>query len=172
MDSSPGMHRFVWDLRVEGPGGRGGPTALPAEYQARLTIGEWSQTRSFELLMDPRVEADGVTVDDLRAQFDFNIRVSELSAAADDLLGRVEDALGSGSFTGGNLEELEAVRALIVDAGGSYPQPMLLNQIRYLSGMTSRADQRPGDFAYARFDELSSQLAGLEARVSRVLGGE
>jgi len=122
--------------------------------------------------MDPRVQADGVTMDDLRAQFDFNIRVAELSGAADELLARVDDALGSGRFTGGEQEELEAVRALMVDAGGSYPQPMLLNQIRYLGGMTSRADQRPGDFAYLRFDELSSQLADLEARVSRVLGGE
>ena len=172
LEGSSGMHRFLWDLRVETPGGGGGPMALPGDYQVRLTIDDWSETRSFRVLMDPRVEADGVTIEDLRAQFDFNLRVAELSAAAADLAARVEDAIGSGAYGGRALEELTEVRGLMEDAGGSYPQPMLLNQIRYLRGMTSRADQRPGNFAYIRFDELSEQLAGLQARVDRVLGGE
>ena len=172
LDSSPGMHRFVWDLRVEAPDGRGGPTALPGDYQVRLTIGDWSQTRSFKLLMDPRVEADGVTMDDLRAQFAFNLDVAVLSEAANALAERVDGAIGSGSYSGQALAELNAVRALMVDDGGSYPQPMFLNQIRYLQGMTSRADQRPGNFAYTRFDELGAQLADLQARVNRVMGGE
>jgi hypothetical protein len=146
--------------------------ALPGDYQARLTIGDWVQTRSFKLLMDPRVEADGVTIDDLRAQLDFNLKVAELSGAANELASRVEDAIGSGSFTGRALEQLREVQALMVDAGGSYPQPMFLNQIRYLQGMTSRADQRPGKFAYSRFDELSSQLAQLTARVDEITGGD
>ena len=59
----------------------------------------------------------------------------------------------------------------MVDAGGSYPQPMFLNQLRYLQGMTSRADQRPGNFAYTRFDELSGQLAELKAKVDGITGG-
>jgi photosystem II stability/assembly factor-like uncharacterized protein len=172
LDGSPGMHRFVWDLRVGAPGGRLGPMAVPGDYQVRLTIGDWSETRSFKVLMDPRVEADGVTIEDLRAQFDFNLRVAEVAEAADLLASRVEEAIGSGEHTGRALEELTAVQALMEDAGGSYPQPMLLNQIRYLQGMTGRADQRPGNFAYIRFDELSDQLAGLEARVDQVLGGE
>lgn len=172
LDSTPGMHRLVWDLTVETPAGRGGPMALPGEYQARLTIGAWSQTRSFKVLMDPRVEADGVTMDNLRAQFDFNLQVAELSNAADALAERVENAIGSGSYSGQALEELNAVRSLMIDAGGSYPQPMLLNQIRYLGGMTGRADQRPGNYAYTRFDELSAQLADLQARVDSVMGGE
>jgi len=172
LDNSPGMHRFVWDLRVGGADGRGGPMALPGTYQARLTIGDWSQTRSFRVLMDPRVEADGVTLDDLRAQFDFNIKAGELSAAANALAERVGGAIGSGDYSGQALRELEAVQALMVDAGGSYPQPMFLNQVRYLQGMTGRADQRPGNFAYIRYDELTAQLATLEARVNRAMGGE
>ncbi len=171
LDKSPGMHRVVWDLRVEGAGGRGGPMALPGEYQVRLTVDGWSQTRSFKLLMDPRVEADGVTLDDLRAQFDFNLRVAELFQAANTLAERVARAIESGDFSGRQLDELEDIQALLVDAGGSYPQPMLLNQIQYLQGMTGRADQRPGNFAYSRFDELTAQLSELESGVSRVMGG-
>ncbi len=170
--ASPGMHRFVWDLRVEGPEGRSGPMALPGRYQAHLSIGDWSETRSFRLEMDPRVVDDGVTMADLEAQFEFNMRVAELSDEANALAGEVDDAIGSGEYSGRTLEELKTLQSLMRDAGGSYPQPMLLNQIRYLGGMTGRADQRPGNFAYTRYDELAAELADLQARFRRVTGGE
>ena len=169
--ATPGMHRFLWDMRVAGADGRGGPMALPGEYQLRLTIGNSSETRSFTLLMDPRVVADGVTSADLQAQFDHNMKVGALSQEANTFASAVDDAIGSGSYSGRTLQELEAIQALLVDAGGSYPQPMYLNQLRYLSGMTSRADQRPGNFAYSRFDELTQQLVDLKARFTRVTGG-
>jgi len=61
-----GMHRFVWDFRYEGPRGEGtertegrGPMVPPGTYQARLTVGDWSETRSFEAKMDPRVVTAG-----------------------------------------------------------------------------------------------------------------
>ena len=171
-DASPGMHRFLWDLRVEAPGGRGGPMALPGEYQVRITMDGWSDTGSFQLLMDPRVAADGVTMADLRAQFDFNMRVAELSAEANEFAEAVSDAVGSGSYSGQAQSQLEEIQSLLVDAGGSYPQPMLLNQIRYLQGMTGRADQRPGNFAYTRHEELQQQLAELRVRFAQVTGGD
>jgi len=40
---------------------------VPGEYTVRLTTGSWSETRSFRVLMDPRVEEDGVTLADLEA---------------------------------------------------------------------------------------------------------
>jgi hypothetical protein len=60
----------------------------------------------------------------------------------------------------------------MVDAEGSYPQPMFLNQVRYLAGMTGRADQRPGNFAYSRLEELQTQLADIQARLARIVGEE
>jgi hypothetical protein len=122
--------------------------------------------------MDPRVEADGTTMADLRAQFEFNTHVAVLSEEANELRASVDDAIGSGRYSGDALRELEAIQVLMVDAGGSYPQPMLLNQIRYLQGMTGRADQRPGNFAYTRFDELKEQLADLQSRFQQITGGE
>jgi hypothetical protein len=47
---------------------------------------------------------------------------------------------------------------------------MLLNQINYLRGMTSRADQRPGNFAYSRLEELREQLDEIQRRLSQILG--
>jgi len=146
--------------------------ALPGDYKVRLTLGQWSETHSFKLLMDPRVEADGVSFADLQAQFDFNMKVGALSQETNAFAAALDDAIGSGKYSGRRLGQLNELQALMVDAGGSYPQPMFLGQLRYLQGMTSRADQRPGNFAYTRFDELSQQLAEMMARFQQVTGGD
>ncbi len=80
----PGLNRFVWDLRYPGaekvPGdvtterAVTGPLAPPGTYQARLTVGDQSWTRSFEIRKDPRVTA---TQADLDAQFALWIRVRD-----------------------------------------------------------------------------------------------
>ena len=145
--------------------------ALPGDYQVRLTMGSWADTKPFKLLMDPRVEADGITMADLRAQFEFNMTVAELSVEANALRSALDDALGSGDYSGGDLEELQAIHGLMVDAGGSYPQPVFLSQLRYLQGMTGRADQRPGNFAYSRYEELSQEFGELKQRFDAVVGG-
>ena len=43
-----------------------------------------------------------------------------------------------------------------------YPQPMLVNQIRYLLNMVSTADQAPGIEAADRLSELSATFAELQ----------
>ena len=43
--------------------------------------------------------------------------------------------------------------------GDSYPQPMLIDQLRYLAGFTSQGDFRPGEDAYERLAQLQSDLA-------------
>ena len=37
---------------------REGPKAVPGNYRARLTVGDWSQTQGFEILIDPRLEGE------------------------------------------------------------------------------------------------------------------
>ena len=83
-----GMNRFVWDVRypsatrVPGDESTGnavtGPLAPPGTYQVSITVGDQSQTQSFEILKDPRVET---SQEDLQAQFDLLIslrdRISE-----------------------------------------------------------------------------------------------
>ncbi len=61
-------------------------------------------------------------------------------------------------------EGLEGLRAeLVTDTSDSYPPPMLINQLNYLRGMTSSADQAPGNHAYDRFDELKAEVERLSA---------
>jgi hypothetical protein len=42
-------------------------------------------------------------------------------------------------------------------------QPMLTNQIGYLGSMLKQADQKPGNDAYERYEELKAKLASLKA---------
>ena len=100
------------------------------------------------------------------------MKVGSLSQEANAFAAALDDAIGSGEYRGRKLGQLNELQALMVDAGGSYPQPMFLGQLRYLQGMTSRADQRPGNFAYTRFDELSQQLAEMKTRFQQVTGGD
>jgi hypothetical protein len=193
LEKAAGMHRFTWDLRYAGAEdsesgrpGRGGPTAAPGTYQARLSLGDWSATRSFQVLIDPRVAADGVTQEDLEAQLAFNLRLLEMTSEARRAAQRVgalrEELAGLSEVTeDGRLlrraesldDRLAAIESLFVTSEeGRYPQPMLLDQLQYLGGMTNDADQKLGADAYLRFDELKAELAGHLAAIERLLETE
>ena len=172
-----GLHRFVWDLRHDAPGGQGrGPMAVPGRYTVRLSAGDWSATEPLELRIDPRVASDGVTVADLQLQLEHNMRVGELMVDARELLRRVR-ALEEGA-TGEVAAEAERIRLQLVPPEdiSSYPPRMLINHIGYLQSMTMRADQRPGRDAVQRYQELRGRVDALAAEVSalerRVAGRE
>ena len=72
LPATPGMHRWVWDLRYAPPAVASrsypisavphdtprvpqGPLVLPGEYTARLTVGDVTRTAALEVTMDPRV---------------------------------------------------------------------------------------------------------------------
>jgi photosystem II stability/assembly factor-like uncharacterized protein len=193
LDKAAGMHRFTWDLRYPGAAdaesgrpGRGGATAAPGTYQARLSVGDWTATRGFQVLIDPRVAADGVTQQDLEEQLAFNLQLRDLTAEAgraaqrvtalrEELAGLSEktqdrDLLGRAESIDERLAAIES--QFVTSEVGRYPQPMLLDQLQYLGGMTSRADQKLGADAYTRFDELKAELAGHVAAIERLLASD
>ena len=94
-----GMNLFDWDMRYPGahtvPGdkttegvGRG-PLAPPGSYQVRLTVGEQSQTQSFEMVKDPRV---GATQEDFDAQFALAIRIRDKITETHDNINKIRSA--------------------------------------------------------------------------------
>src|SRR4029077_1944905 len=96
-----GLNRFVWDLSYPGAhrfpgivlwaGGLGGPTAVPGQYKARLSVGNWSDTKPFAVTLDPRVK---YSTADLQPQFDFLIRVRDRLSAANDAVKQIRDVAG------------------------------------------------------------------------------
>ncbi len=79
-------------------------------YQGTITIGEWSDRVQFEILMDPRVTADGVTLSDLKAQEKLCLDVLMLQDRARntaDQLGKEIEKLSSKTEGGGKLSRRE-----------------------------------------------------------------
>jgi len=170
LDATAGMHRLVWDLQYAGGLAGRGPLAVPGQFEVRLTVGGQSQSHRFDVLIDPRVAEDNVTLADMQEQFSLNIRIRDAlirgRLAVQDLESAKED-MEAGSEAGRDvadramaaLEALAEVEAALVSrTDGSYQTPMLVDQLSYLYSMTSRADQRPGTDAYERLQVLEREL--------------
>ena len=60
--------------------------------------------------------------------------------------------------------------ALVTDRSiSSYPQPMLRDQLNYLSGNSQRADQKPGEDMYERLEVLVAELEAHKVRLQRLI---
>jgi photosystem II stability/assembly factor-like uncharacterized protein len=185
-----GMHRFIWDLTYPGPwdadpgrdGRVDGPMAVPGTYQARLTVGGSSQTQSFEILIDPRVAKDGVTIADLEEQLALSLqvrdaisdarratqRLQQLQAELEERSTKIEDS-GLLAEVQHALQRVLALSGALATEEGRYPQPMLTDQLEYLYNMLDGADQKIGVDAHERFGELYRELANHLRALHRLL---
>jgi hypothetical protein len=176
-----GLNRFVWDLTYPGPRdgatgrpGSGGPTAVPGRYQVRLTVGGMAQTKSFVVREDPRVAKDGVTLADLRDQFEHNMRVRDLVSDVNRAVARLRETrtrLRDGS--GAAIDTVQRVRALeakLVTPPIRYSKPELQAHITYLYGMTNGADQKVGRDAKERYTTLRRELDAVVGQINQLLG--
>jgi hypothetical protein len=161
-----GMNRLVWDVRSSA-----GLTMPPGAYQTRLTVNQVAATQPFSVLIDPRIAAEGITVADLKEQYEHNMRVRELGAQAQQLTARLRTAMNGA--TSESATKLRAIHDQLVDTpeGVRYNKPGLQTHIRYLGGMTANADQKIGHDAIDRYQELKKQLDALSAEAERALGG-
>ncbi|HEY8293518.1 MAG TPA: glycosyl hydrolase, partial [Thermomicrobiales bacterium] len=79
-----GLNRFVWDTRYAEakrvPGDTSteeavaGPMVVPGDYQVRLTVGDQTQSATFRIEKDPRID---VSQRDLEAQRDFLLQLRD-----------------------------------------------------------------------------------------------
>ncbi|MEO7217879.1 MAG: hypothetical protein ABI026_06770, partial [Gemmatimonadaceae bacterium] len=182
-----GMNRFTWDLTYPGsrqavnrPAGGGGPEAVPGTYKARLTVAASgstpasSTTQTFVVKPDPRSTRDGVTIADMRGQFDHNMRVRDLVTDVNIAVSRIraaqarlKNATGAGADT---LQKLSAIAAKLETPPIRYSEPQLQGNITYLYGMTNGADQKVGRDAIDRYHVLRTQLDVQLAALAKVLG--
>ena len=184
LEAESGMNRFVWNLRYpEAKRFKGmvlwnrnlaGPRAIPGNYRARLTVGEWSEEVRFRLLPDPR---SGATAGDFRAQFDFIQGVRDSLNATHERIGKIRTLKGQLKALKGRLKAMDDEQALIEqvtaleEALGEVestlyqtkmesPQdplnfPIRLNdKLAGLMGLASIGDAGPTDAMIAVRDEL------------------
>jgi photosystem II stability/assembly factor-like uncharacterized protein len=164
-----GLNRFAWDVRNQA-----GVTLPPGQYQVRLKSGLVKLTQPLNVLIDPRVAADGVTLADLQEQFEHNMRMRALVAEVNQLVVRVREAqnkLRDGA-TAGNVSAaaLNAVAAKLLTEPVRYGKPGLQAHISYLAGMTANVDQKIGRDAIQRYEVLKKELDAVRAEVDRLLG--
>ena len=184
-----GMQRITWDLRYPGPwtaqnpvGGAGGPMVPPGKYTVRLTSGGQTITRTFALISDPRVAADGVTDAAIAEQVKFQLQVRDAVSDARKLQVSLEQAMqkaglkpqlapampGDSPSTTKYDHPLQQLYARLVDTPGIYTQPMLLSQLNNIQRMVTQADQRVGRDAHERYADLIKEMQAIEAQLKKI----
>ena len=193
------MNRFDWSMRYPGAGkvpgdkttegvGRG-PLAPPGAYQVRLTVGDQSQTVSFDLVKDPRVDA---TQEDFDAQFELAIQVRDKLSETHDNVNRLRSARsqveewakrakgtaaeqpvseGAESVTS-KLNEIETalIQTEYKGARDRLHMPVRWNaKLAGLMPVVTSGDYRPPRQAYDVFTEYSETLDGYAASLQRIL---
>ncbi len=185
-----GMNSWVWDMRRADAelvddavlwGIARGPRVPPGSYQARLSLGDWSQTIGFEIVPDPRLDT---TPADYQAQYDLSRTVweaiTESHAALSDLrdvrtqvqeLTRRLEAAGKGE---GLDEAAKAVNDRLTDLETRIYQtkseasqdvlnftPKLDNQLLNLMGTVEGSDNRPTAGSVELYGHLRAELDGI-----------
>lgn len=171
LNEKPGLNRFEWDLSQKGPwhkdkkrSYKNGPMVAPGIYIARLTVGEQSIEQRFEIVMDPRVEAEGITKADIETQIEMLNKVTDLLSDARRLQDDLEKEAKSlkDKKTKDKVERLEKVNTVLSQLkndDGAYPKQMLVSQISYLLNILDGADKLPGQEEKDRYQELFLQLS-------------
>jgi hypothetical protein len=103
-----------------------------------------------------------VTESDLLAQEELNLRIRDALSEARRMAHDIEE-MGSGSDA---LQRLHA--ALVTDPEVFYAEKMLIDQLQYLYGMTTSADQRPGADALQRIETLEAELSEITAQLQEL----
>jgi hypothetical protein len=177
LDKSPGIHRFTWDLRYPGPWasaarpeGPNGPEAVPGKYSVRFTAGTYTATQPLSFVEDPRIASDGVTLADLKEQFDHNIRVRDLVSDMNKTLARLREARARA--TGEKLANLNDLAADLITPAIRYSKPELQTHITYLYSMTNSTDQKIGRDAIARYNVLRKALDERIVQLNKILGSD
>jgi hypothetical protein len=173
--TTAGVNRFYWDLALPGPAGGGaGPLVVPGEYRVRLSAGGYRGEQPLTIRIDPRIARDGVTIADLREQFEHNLKARDLLSEVNGLVSRVDSARRRlATATGApadTLARLNALRAKLVTPPVRYSRPELQAHIAYLYSLTTSADQKIGRDAVDRYKELRAELDRLKAEAEALIG--
>jgi len=197
LSAEEGMNEWSWNGRLpdaeiaEGAimwGSPAGPRVAPGTYQVRMTVDDWSETRSFALHGDPRL---GVSQVDYDAQFALSKKIWEaLSDAhrgvkqlrdvrqqAKDLAARYEKAghdeeLGEMATALG--EKLTETEEKIHQYHSKSSQdvlnfrPGIDGQLVGLKSTVESAEARPTDASVERFNELRAELDGYLAELKEI----
>ena len=159
LSNNKGLNRFTWDMRHRGSWNkntrfsfRNGPLVKPGKYKIILTIDDNSYTQNMEIIPDPRIK--DITYDIYKEQERLLLEIRDFMTDVRLFENRVSKMLEKKPKN----KKLISLDKELNTKEGTYMQPMLIDQIRYLQSMLSRADQKPGKDAYDRLEELKIEF--------------
>jgi hypothetical protein len=177
------LNRFVWNLQYPGLdvtedtfvwGYTGGPTAVPGTYRVRMSTGDWSQTRDFEVKKDPRLD---ITIADYREQFDLMMAIrGELEKMQNAL--REIRAFTKDHPDDPRNEGLRAIEEELMQLRNEYRMdplnfpPKLMGQMAYLYREVRDSDGKPTVGARQRFEDLKPMVAAPLDRMKALLASQ
>ena len=160
-----GVNRFSWDMRHRGSWSknpnfsfRNGPLVKPGVYNVTLTIDGKSHSETFEILSDPRLSEITSSIYNDQETILLEIRdfLSDVRIFENEISMMLEKKPKN--------KNLLSISRRLSTSEGTYMQPKLIDQIRYLQSMLSRADQKPGLDALNRLNELKSEFKILKSK--------
>lgn len=193
LDATPGMHRFIWDLRYSGEPQMGagaaksaeagereserprfpaGPVAAPGGYTVEMSIGGTTLRQPLTIVEDPRVLASGVTDADLVAQFEHNMRVLKLVNDTNLDVSRLTHAMAELKEHPNAAREkaLKPIADKLLTSPIRYSQPGLQTHVSYLYSITNTTDQKVGRDAIERYQDLRAKIDAITAELNSALG--
>jgi hypothetical protein len=196
LNVKPGLNQFSWDMRYQGaktfPGmilwsaATSGPKAIPGNYQVELIINNEVMQREFEITADPRKSASQT---DLKAQFDFLIKVRDKLSAANqgvidiraiepqisDLSAKIdtqhEDIKKLISKITTDLKRIEKNLYQTQNESGQDPLnfPIRLNnKVGHLGSIMGVGDNKPTDQALRFYDEVGAEIDAELAQLEKI----
>jgi hypothetical protein len=163
--------------RIFWAAGNQGPAVVPGRYQVRLTVDGETQTQDFEIRMNPRAAAEGVTLADLQERFDLTVRIRDRVTEAHEAVLRIRSIKGQvderleendntelaslGATVNERLGEVEGEIYQVRNRSNQDPlnYPIKLNnKIAALQNLVQGPESRPTDQSYEVFEVLSSAL--------------
>jgi len=197
LDARRGANRWVWDLRLADArlvddavvwGSARGPLVPPGTYRARLGVGEWSETVSLEVTLDPRLEATGEAAEE---RFRLSRRIWRALDRSHEAIRTVRSVREQVGVLAGRLgsEEITARSAAVEDRLDELENrlhqtrseaaqdvlnftPQLDNQLVYLMGVVESSPGRPTEAAHQRFAELQGELDSILGELEAVLSDD
>ncbi len=184
LPNEKGINRFKWNMRHHGGWDKNperaysgnGPMVSTGTYVARLISEGEVQEKPFEVILDPRItlvnDEDVAAQEELALEIqEFRDEISKLIAAMDEQKEEMESAIEmeqSSDQVKIKKQELEELYYRVVTPKGTYMQPMLNDQTRYLYSMIGRADQKPGQDAYERLEELQRDFEEIKSEFEKL----
>lgn len=160
LETKAGINRFKWHLRQKGAWSsnkrfsyKRGPIVAPGNYFVKLKVDNQTFEQPFEILMDPRVEQQGISKKDIQVQIGMQQKVIDLLSKTRKLEAKLAKDKS---------EKAKTILKKIRNAKGAYPQQMYGAQVSYLLYMISGADQKVGDEAEKRYKELKKKFENLQ----------